>query len=97
MNGVAMAWIIERVILKSESIFLINTRTTISRQISVPGATDASIQGNLLTVYTNSDYVWKIDLQTGSRKRLITTIDYQAEKKESLRDSLPAFLKKRAQ
>lgn len=65
-----MEWIIERISAREESVYLVKPSTGTHRQISVPGAIDAAMRGDRLLITANTGFLWEVDPDTGSRKRL---------------------------
>lgn len=65
-----MSWSIQSISPSKESVFLEQTGTGVTRQISVPGATDAFFEGGMLMIKASTGCVWEVDPNTGSRKRL---------------------------
>lgn len=65
-----MSWSIQSVSADKESVFLEQAGTGITRQISVPGATDAFFEGGMLMIKASTGCVWEVNPDTGSRKRV---------------------------
>ena len=65
-----MEWIIERVSSNEESVFLVKPATGTHRRISVPGAIDALLQNGKLVIQASTGFLWEVDPDTGSRKRI---------------------------
>ncbi|MGV0999754.1 MAG: hypothetical protein ACOYBQ_10550 [Fluviibacter sp.] len=65
-----MSWSIQSVSAAKESVFLEQAGTGVTRQISVPGATDAFFNGEKLMIKASTGCVWEVDPTSGSRKRL---------------------------
>lgn len=69
-HNAKMSWSIESVSPGKESVFLEQTGTGITRQISVPGAVDAFFEGGVLIIKASTGCVWEVDPNTGSRRRV---------------------------
>ncbi len=65
-----MEWVIERICTREESVFLVKPATGTHRQISVPGAVGALLQNGKLLIQASTGFLWEVDPDTGSRKRL---------------------------
>ncbi len=65
-----MEWVIERVCTSEESVFLVKPATGTHRRISVPGAIDALLHNGKLMIQASTGFLWEVDPDTGSRKRL---------------------------
>lgn len=65
-----MSWSIQSISPAKESVFLLQAGTGVTRQISVPGALDASFEGGMLVIKASTGCVWKVDPDTGARKRI---------------------------
>lgn len=65
-----MSWSIQSISPAKESVFLEQTGTGITRQISVPGAVEAFFEGALLVIKASTGSVWEVDPDTGARKRI---------------------------
>lgn len=65
-----MSWSIQSISPAKESVFLEQTGTGITRQISVPGAVDAVFEDEMLIIKASTGCVWEVDPNTGSRRRM---------------------------
>ena len=65
-----MEWVIERVSRHEESVVLVKPATGTHRRISVPGAIDALLQNGKLVIQASTGFLWEVDPDTGSRKRI---------------------------
>jgi hypothetical protein len=51
-------------------VFLVKPATGTHRRISVPGAIDALLHNGKLMIQASTGFLWEVDPDTGSRKRL---------------------------
>lgn len=65
-----MNWVIQRVCPREESVYLSKVDSKSVRQISVPGAEEAWIKGDKLIIRAKTGYLWEVEPESGSRKRL---------------------------
>lgn len=65
-----MHWIIQRICPKEESVYLVKPECGSMRQLSVPGAEDAWIQGAKVIIRARTGYFWEVDPDDGSRRRI---------------------------
>lgn len=65
-----MQWVIQRICPREESVYLSKTDSSTVRQISVPGAEEAWINGEKLIIRTKTGYFWEVDPESGARKRV---------------------------
>lgn len=65
-----MKWQIQRVSPEEASVFLVNPETGTTRQISVPGTEDAWFEHGLLMIRASTGYLWEVEPNSGSRKRV---------------------------
>lgn len=66
-----MAWTIQRICPREESVFLQNQGSGVIRQISVPGAESAAFEGNDLVIHARTGFSWLVNPETGARRRLL--------------------------
>jgi hypothetical protein len=64
-----MEWIIERVSLQEESVYLKKPQHGIVRKISVPGAINACLDQGMLVIWASTGFVWEVEPQSGRRRR----------------------------
>ena len=64
-----MDWIIQRICPREESVFLLKPACGSLRQISVPGAEEAWVEGEKLIIRAKTGYIWEVDPDTGARRR----------------------------
>ena len=74
-----MSWIIEHLAPQESSVYLLNQRSGIRRQISVPDLEDARMLDNLLIIKAKQ-FVWEVNPGDGHRRRL------------TMNDVAPAYL-----
>lgn len=60
---------IQRICPREESVFLQKADTGVVRQISVPGAESARLDGNHVIIHCKTGFSWVVDPETGARKR----------------------------
>lgn len=65
-----MDWIIQRICPREESVFLLKPACGSLRQISVPGAEEAWVEGEKLIIRAKTGYIWEVDPDTGARRRV---------------------------
>ncbi len=67
-----MEWSIHRICPREESVFLQNLNSGVIRQVSVPGAESATIEGDNLVIHAKTGFSWLVNPATGARRRLET-------------------------
>lgn len=71
-----MKWTIDRISPNEDSIYLVNRATGSVRQVSVPGAEDAWFRGAVLVIRAKTGFLWEVDPDNGSRRRLMAQQDF---------------------
>ena len=66
-----MNWIIDRLSLAEESVYLHKANTGITRKISVPGAVSAWLENGFLLIGAATGYLWTVNPDTGHRRRRV--------------------------
>lgn len=69
-----MAWTIQRICPREESVFLQNQPSGVIRQISVPGAESATLEGANLIIRCKTGFAWLVNPDNGARRRLPATV-----------------------
>jgi hypothetical protein len=64
-----MSWTIQRICPRENSVYLVKESTGVIRQISVPGAESATIEGGNVLIQCKTGFNWSVDPDTGSRRR----------------------------
>lgn len=67
---VKMEWIIDRISVKEEAVYLRKT-SGVTRKISVPGALNACLENDRLMIWANTGYLWEVNPDSGHRKRQV--------------------------
>lgn len=69
-----MSWIIQRICPRENSVYLVKESTGVIRQISVPGAESATIEGGNVLIQCQTGFSWLVNPDTGSRRRFQAAI-----------------------
>jgi len=64
-----MDWIIERIDVAEEAVYLKKPRSGTQRRFCVPGAMSARWQADLLVIEASTGFVWEIEPYSGRRRR----------------------------
>ena len=64
-----MDWIIERIDVAEEAVYLKKPLSGIERRFCVPGAVNARWQADLLVIEASTGFVWEIEPYSGRRRR----------------------------
>ncbi len=65
-----MAWEIQKICPREESVFLLKPSCGTIRQISVPGAVDAFFKNGQLIIRAKTGYYWEVNPESGARRRI---------------------------
>lgn len=65
-----MTWTIQRICPRENSVYLVKENSGVVRQISVPGAESASLEGSHLLIRCTTGFNWQVDPDTGARRRI---------------------------
>ena len=74
-------WRIEQISPEEETVYLCKTDIGTQRKFSVPGALRATIENGQLLIQTSTGWVWKVDPETGTRRRFRSDLFEHHEKK----------------
>ncbi len=64
-----MAWTIQRICPREDSVYLLKESSGVVRQISVPGAESASFVDGSLLIHCKTGFSWLVNPETGARRR----------------------------
>ena len=64
-----MAWTIQRICPREDSVYLLKESSGVVRQISVPGAESASFVDGSLLIHCKTGFSWLVNPETGARCR----------------------------
>jgi hypothetical protein len=75
-------WRIEQVSPEDETVHLCKMDVGTQRKFSVPGALTAAINNGQLFIQTSTGWVWKVDPETGTRRRFRSDLFAPHEQKD---------------
>jgi hypothetical protein len=75
-------WRIEQVSPEDETVHLCKMDVGTQRKFSVPGALTATINNGQLFIQTSTGWVWKVDPETGTRRRFRSDLFEHHEQKD---------------